>query len=42
MKLNSHSAYLFMSDKINLLDIVESRKTGRFPHYIIGESAVAG
>ena len=33
------AAYLFMSDKANLLDIVESGKVGRFVHYMLDESA---
>ena len=40
MKLNCHRAYIFTSDKANLLDIAEARRVGRFAHHIVDESAV--
>jgi len=40
MKLNCRPAYIYMSDKANLLDLEGGGKVGRFAHYIVAESAV--
>jgi len=40
MNLNCLAAYLFMSDKANLLDIEKTRRVGRFKYYFLEISAV--